>query len=205
MKSVPIAMFREGDLSEAICYTCHGWREERFEYRTIRLKKSKVDVKDVLVGVCTTCDSTVTVPHQSTPKIKEARESVPVRVDVRLPKEMRDVLWLLADEFGVAPEAFAGGVLRYYLALIAKDAKLARRVRKLTASLDAEGTPGGRLAFRLKGSLLARALESVHKVHESPDQSGLIRGIILAVRDDVFTRPIAARRGELQAIALAMG
>ena len=198
-------LLRQGDESTAICHKCRKVRPTRYEYRTIRLEKSKIDVSDVLVGVCQTCDTTVMLPHQSTPRIKEARQTLPSRIDARIPKELRDVIGMLASEFGGSPEPFAGGMLRYYLAMTAQDSALAKRIGKLANSVVTEGTPGGRIAFRLDQSLINDALAKVNAKTDLVDQSGLIRGIIAAAKEDTFDRPVAKRAEALRAIALAMG
>lgn len=170
----------------------------------MRLSKSKIEVPDVLVGVCQTCDTVVMLPQQSAPKLKEARQSAPSRIDARIPKELRDVVGMMASSFGGLPEPFAGGMLRYYLAILANDSALARRVGKLANSTAAEGTPGGRLAFRLDRSLIVNAMAKINHKSELVDQSGLIRGIIIVAKEDAFDKPVAKRAEALRAIALAM-
>lgn len=201
----PFTLIRQGDESSAICHKCRKLRATRYEYRTIFLKKSKIDVPDVLVGVCQTCDTTVMLPHQSTPRIKDARRTMPSRIDARISKELRDVIGVLASEFGGAPEPFAGGMFRYYLAMMAHDSALAKRIGKLANSAVTEGTPGGRIAFRLDRSLIDDALEKVNAKADVVDQSGLIRGIIVAAKEDTFDKPVLKRAEALRAIALAMG
>jgi hypothetical protein len=201
----PFVLIRQGDESSAICHKCRKLRPTRFEYRTVRLEKSKIDVPDVLVGVCQTCDTTVTLPHQSTPRLKEARQPAPARIDARIPKELRDVLNALATEFGGSPEPFAGGMFRYYLAMMAHDAVLAKRIGKLADSEFASGTPGGRIAFRLDRTLIDDAMAKANAKRDVVDQSGLIRGIIVAAKEDAYDRPVAKRVEALRAIALALG
>lgn len=196
-------LLHQGDRSEAICPDCRGWRATEYRYRTVRLTRSKVDVPDVLVGVCLTCGSVVTIPQQSAPKLKEARTPVPTRIDARIPKELRDLIGVIAGELGAAPEPFAGGVLRYYFAQLAADPKLARRVVRLANSSAAKGTPGGRIAFRLDAVLLASALRSVTSSKVALDQSALVRGVLVAAQEDFFAQGEAGRRSDLRAIALA--
>ena len=63
----------KGDQSEALCHICETWREITFTRRSFFLEQSNVDVKEVLVGVCNTCDTTISIPHQSSRKLKAAR------------------------------------------------------------------------------------------------------------------------------------
>ena len=199
-----LKIWHEGDRSEALCPKCGDWRETEFQYRTFRLEKSNKDVPDVLVAVCTECGEIAAVPHQSSPKLREARHREPSRVDARIPKELRDIVGVLANEFGGEPEPFAGGMVRYYLQEIVADKKLARRVAALAKSKEAEGTPGGRLAFRLEKGLLGEAMDAAKRVHVK-DKSALVRGIIVAAKQDAYDAPHAARREALKAIAVAAG
>ncbi len=66
-------ILREGQRRRAICPNCEGIVEIRYEYRTIHLEESDLDVENVLVGVCEACDDVVSIPAQSTPKLKQAR------------------------------------------------------------------------------------------------------------------------------------
>lgn len=195
-------LLHQGDRSEALCPACRVWRATEYRYQTVRLRPSRVDVPDVLVGVCLTCDTVVTIPQQSAPKLKEARTPTPTRIDARIPKEMRDLIGVMAGALGAAPESFAGGVLRYYFAELAVDRKLARRVARLANSPAAMGTPGGRIAFRLDAVLLNAALQSISTPKAPVDQSALVRGVLVAAQEDFFEEK-GGRRSDLRAIALA--
>jgi hypothetical protein len=197
-----LKIWHQGERSEALCSQCGDWRETEFRYRTFRLEKSKKDVSDVLVAVCTVCDTILAVPHQSTPKLREARRREPSRVDARIPKELRDLVGLLAAEFGGDPEPFGGNVVRYYLRELIDDKALARRVAKLSNSKEAEGTPGGRLAFRADKHLLGEAMAAAKQVHVR-DKSALVRGIIMAAKQDAYDAPDASRREAFKALAVA--
>lgn len=204
MKFAPIELLREGHTEVGICQKCRRSRELRYQYRTLLLSKSKLQVKDVLVGVCTACDTIVLIPHQSTPKLKEIRESAITRVDVRISKELRDVIGLLADAFGANPETFGSAMLRYYMKLMGEDPTLARRVSRFAKSEHVAGTPGGRIALRLSEALMQNAMYSPGPTRAIADRSSLIRGIILAAKEDTFDKPVAKRAEALRAIALAM-
>ncbi|MDE2754470.1 MAG: hypothetical protein OXI83_18015, partial [Gemmatimonadota bacterium] len=56
-----------------------------YEYRTVELEKSKATVSNVLVGVDTETGEVLTVPAQSTPKLKAAREAKKREVMSTLP------------------------------------------------------------------------------------------------------------------------
>ena len=59
------AQWHEGDISSGDCYACRKQVATRFERRSIRPNRSAVTYPNVLVSVCTECNSTVELPRQS--------------------------------------------------------------------------------------------------------------------------------------------
>jgi hypothetical protein len=65
------APWHEGDTSSGICHTCRKLVTTRFETRTIQLNRSRVTFPNILVSVCTECNSTVDLPKQSLAQFRE--------------------------------------------------------------------------------------------------------------------------------------
>lgn len=65
-----------GEHSEALCHICKDWRDITFARRPFLLEQPTVVVNDVLVGVCNTCDTTISIPHQSSRKLRAANGEV---------------------------------------------------------------------------------------------------------------------------------
>jgi RNase P subunit RPR2 len=65
------APFHEGDITSGICSSCRKPVQTRFETRSIRPTRSRVTFSNVLVGVCTECNSTIAVPRQSMAQLLE--------------------------------------------------------------------------------------------------------------------------------------
>jgi len=61
-----------GDYASNTCRRCGKMVRTRFEHRTVRLARSRLCVRDVLVDVCTECDHMVSIPPQSVPQLREA-------------------------------------------------------------------------------------------------------------------------------------
>ena len=75
-------ILREGDRGYALA--AEGGRVEIvYEYRTVELEKSKATVRNVLVGVDAETGEVLTVPAQSTPELRAAREAMARPVQVR--------------------------------------------------------------------------------------------------------------------------
>jgi len=67
-------ILREGDRGYALAPE-RGRVEIVYEYRMVELEKSNATVRNVLVGVDAETGEVLTVPAQSTPELKEAREA----------------------------------------------------------------------------------------------------------------------------------
>ncbi|MBB4639299.1 hypothetical protein [Longimicrobium terrae] len=196
--------WKEGDRSEAICERCEKRVVTRFEPRTLRLEQSAIDVPNVLVGVCTECGETASVPAQSTPKIKEARERRKAEtLEARIPLHLDDMLHALADYFHTAVEGFRADLLRFYMREVADDAAFAERVRSLASSELAGGRARSRISLRAPTALLEQARASAAQAGMSDAE--LIRGIIVAAKEDVLEAGSPARVARLGGAAQAEG
>jgi len=56
---------KQGDRGQAICPACRARVTTTYEYRTVRLERTGVDVENVLVGVCDLCGEIVSIPAES--------------------------------------------------------------------------------------------------------------------------------------------
>jgi len=203
-------LWRENDQSVGICERCQKRVNTRFERRTFRMERPRVDVPDVLVSVCEVCGEIVDVPHQSTPKIAESRRQALEKLEVRIPLELQDLLGLLAHKFATRAEAFSACLLRFYLGEVGRDAKMAELARRLAQDPLALGPNKGRISLSLEKALWDAAWERA-KQAGIKERSEVVRGIILAAaidagldRPQAGTRPSVRRRTAIEAIAAAV-
>jgi hypothetical protein len=180
-------------------------RETEYQYRTVFLAKMKVEVPHVLVGVCLQCDTTVSIPAQSTPRLKEARQRVMKEQNARISLELEDRLNVMAAEMDARPEPFKGALCRYALTRVVRDAKFARRAWKHALSAEAKGTPGARVKFRAEAILPAQAM-AIAQASGVKDLSKILRGAFLAV-DELLAEPreCEAMRYDLRLLAVGSG
>lgn len=194
-------ILKEGDRGRAICDSCQSSVTIRYEYGTIHLEETDVDVPDVLVGVCDSCSQVVTIPAQSTPRLKEAREKKQLVLQANLPRQLDDVLRLVADAVEAREEAFTPAVLRFYLSEVARSRRFAARVAKLTRSDLAHGGPSVRRSLRLSHELLEAAWAGA-RAAGIRTKTDMVKGAIVAVKQDVLENSSAtARRRVVQGIA----
>lgn len=175
-----------------------------YEYRTMHLEASDVDVSNVLVGVCETTGEILVIPAQSAPKLKEAREAVKDETfPVRLPAHLGDVLWLLADHFDVGTKKFLPALIRYYLGEAVRDRRLARRLARLSESGLALEGPKLRMTLRAAPELV-RKVDGLVADLDGVSRSDLVRGAILAAKEDVLDGKTTRRKEALRAVAIAV-
>jgi hypothetical protein len=173
-----------------------------FEYRDLTLDSGLV-VRDVLVGVAEDTGEILSIPAQSTPRIRLARQAVKHETfSVRIPLELNDVLWGVSYELGANPTKFNSALIRFYLREAADHHTMARRLKELSATALAGRAAKARLTLRSDAELLDR----VRRVEEREglSRSDLVRGAVLAAKEDVFDRPRKRRIAQLRAIAEAV-
>ena len=192
-----------GDRSRAICHECKAMRDIEYEYRSVPLEKTKVTVPNVLVGVCMTCQTTVSVPAQSLPRIKEARQRQMKEQNARIPLELEDRLNVMAYRIGARSDVFKGALCRYALQRVTHEPVFARLVRRCADSEGARGTPGARVKFRAEAELARQALAAAHDVGLD-DLSVVLRGAILAI-DALLATPKSSAATEHDLRLLAIG
>ncbi|MCG8469546.1 MAG: hypothetical protein MJB57_15295 [Gemmatimonadetes bacterium] len=196
-------ILQEGDRGYALAPE-RGRVEVVYEYRTIELEESNAKVKNVLVGVDAETGEILTVPAQSTPKLKAARDETKAKVlSVRMPRELDDVLHLVAEHFHRAPDQFSPAVIRYYLRLASSNDGLVRRLSRLSKTRLAKGKFQESLRLRVERELHDWVLATAAAT-EGVNQSDLIRGAIVAAKEDVLEDRASRRKRELEAIAQAV-
>ena len=174
-----------------------------FEYRDLALE-SGVRVNDVLVGVDPDSDEILVVPAQSTPRIKESREASKEAVlQARVPRELEDVLALLAEHFDATPKKFTPALIRFYLRTATTSPALARRLGRLSEARLAHGRRTARVRIRCRADLSAD-VDRLTATLGGATQSDLIRGAIIAAKEDVLDGRAARRSEKLEAVAAAV-
>jgi hypothetical protein len=167
---------------------CRG--QELLELIDVPLEKSGVTAENVLVGECAVCGAIASIPQQSAARLKEVRRPVARKTEVRIPRELQDVLYMIATEFGGVPKAFSGAVVRYYLRQARHDNKLAKRLARLGKSPEAEGAADARLSFGAPESWY-EDLKRDQPAIALPDRSTIVRGAIVAAK-----RMLSTNRGK---------
>lgn len=196
-------IIREGEREEGLCPVCEAWRPIRYEYRTVHLEESDLDVDDVLVGACEACGEIVSIPPQSTPRLREARRAKGHTVEARIPRHLDDVVFVIAGQMGSAAAELRGAVLRYYLNEVRSDEGTARRVARLAGSELARGPQEARVSLRVEEKLWREAWAAARQAGIRA-RADLIRGVLVAAKEDLVDGKASARRRDLERVAAAI-
>jgi len=197
-------ILREGERGTALATDGRGWVPITYDYRSVRLEETGVDVPNVLVGVDDETDEVLVIPNQSTPRLKAARQQVKEEtIQVKIPHELEDVLIVIADRFQAPAKKFTPALLRYYLHEASESPRLCNRLVRLSGQRLASGKTGARLSFRSSADL-GRRIKEAANLCAGASVSILTRGAILAAKEDLVDGKSKARTEQLRAVAKAL-
>jgi hypothetical protein len=97
-------IFKVGDTQKAMCEECKSIQNATFLLRDVPFSDGIGTVKNVLVGVCNTCDKVILTPQQSAPAIKRQLDKRRKSIETRVPAHMIDILNLASSELGATPD-----------------------------------------------------------------------------------------------------
>lgn len=146
-------LYKPGEKSRAVCETCGGLATTTFAYRDVPFDDGSGTVRDVLAGVCDGCGEVVSIPAQSTPAIRRAREVAEIPLEVQLPAPALEVLDAAA--YRIDPRAttrFRKVLIAYYINRLADRPEIGAALRKRSDAVRKEpriGSPRKRLSLKL--------------------------------------------------------
>ena len=194
-------ILKEGDRGQALVEG-RGRVDVIYQYRTLELD-SGVRVDDVLVGIDLETAEVLTIPAQSTPKIRQARGATKEQtLPVRMPGELDDIVWLVAAEMDVNPSKFGPAAVRYYLDESVRNDGLARRLGTLSKGPLATAKSRKKMTLRTDSELVVNVAAVSKQVGVT--KSDLVRGAVVALGEDVLEGRAPRRREKLQAVARAL-
>lgn len=194
-------ILKEGDRGQALAKG-RGRVDIIYRYRTLELD-SGVRVDDVLVGIDPETDEVLTIPAQSTPKIRQARGATKEQtLPVRIPGELDDIVWLVAAEMDANPSKFGPAAVRYYLDEAVRNDGLARRLGILSKGRLATAKSRKKMTLRTDSELVVNVAAVSKQVGVT--RSDLVRGAVVALGEDVLEGRAPRRREKLQAVARAL-
>ena len=194
-------LYSDGEKSKAICPTCATLRATTFRERTVPLSSGQGSVDNVLVGVCDSCDTVVSIPQQSVPRVKETIEKVREPLETRVPRHLLDALALSCDELGFSSRTSLV-LFRYYVHTLARNKRKWSAIARLASSPEAAGRSSARFSAKL--SAAQRDEFSRLKTSTNLNDSMLVKGVFLQIKHDILDkRDLRTRRAVQEVLAIA--
>ncbi|WP_298268692.1 hypothetical protein [Gemmatimonas sp.] len=195
--------FVEGDTTLDLCLSCEKEVMARFALRTLRLEQSGVSVDGVLVAVCPECQRITSIPAQSEPRLRDARErAAEDRLESRVTQAAEDAFRTIAHALCAEESALRSKLVTYYLRQLQREPALLDRVRRYAEGTLARGPRMLRFAARIQHADIdpvARLLQS-----RGVSRSDLAIGIIGLAASDVLVDGCNSRADDLRVIAGAL-
>ncbi len=193
-------ILKVGDTQKAVCNTCESFQNVTFGLRDTPFSDGSGIVKNVLVGVCDTCDSVAVLPHQSTPAVKKQLEKQRKSLESRVPAHMIDILNLVSDKLGGGTE-FVPNIMKYYIHALSNNEISSNNISRYLHSDLAKGVAQKRIS--LKGRHLEEELILLKKLIEVESTTDLLKIVVLKINDDVLVNERPKPIGELKNIMAA--
>lgn len=193
-------ILKVGDIKIAACNSCKSFQKVIFKLRDTPFSDDSGIVKNVLVGVCDTCDSVAVLPHQSTPAVKKQLEKQLKSLESRVPAHMIDILNLASDKLGAGTE-FVPNMMKYYIHALSNNEISSLNIARYLKSDLANGVSQKRIS--LKGRHLDEDLILLKKAIEIESTTDILKIIVLKINDDVLVNERQKPMRELKNIMFA--
>lgn len=196
--------FEVGDTTPDVCFHCEAEVTATFALRTVKLEQSSVDVDDVLVAVCPTCDRITSIPAQSEPRLREARErAADERMESRVTHAADDAFRAIASELSAHESVLRSRLVTYYLRKLQREPALVELVVQYSRGTLARGPRSARFAARVRDEDLS-PVQAALTQRFGATYSDLTIGIIGLAASDILVHRTNARAEELRVIAGAL-
>lgn len=172
-----------GDSKKAVCTQCGSFQKITFRLKDTPFSDGSGIVKNVLVGVCDSCDSVAILPHQSTPAVKKQLEKQRKSIEIRVPAHMIDILNLASDKLGGGTE-FAPNIMKYYIHALSNNEISSNNISIFLDSDLAKGVSQKRIS--LKGRHLEEELSLLKKLINVESTTDLLKIVVLKINDDLL-------------------
>lgn len=194
-------IYTEGEKSKGLCEVCKKLVPTTFKVSSVKLSSGKGSVDGILVAKCDYCDHTVSVPQQSSPRIKEVLNTKKHSIEVRLPIHLLDILNLASDQFEMgSPEQLKDSLVRYYIAKADSDKTISKKIKKFSESDFAKGS-GYRLSFKVNQAIYKRFNHLMEQTKLNKTQ--LLKGLILQINEDILQKPQKKIMSDLEKVMFA--
>lgn len=193
-------IYKVGDKQKAVCESCQSLTDATFMLRDVPFSDGSGTVKNVLAGVCDSCNEVVLIPHQSIPAIKKQLDTHKKAVETRVPAHMIDMLNLASMELGGSTD-FSNALIKYYLHNLSEQKTSVKGLIKYLESDLAKGVAQKRIS--LKGRLVSKEIDNIKFKTSIGSTTDVLKAVVLKINDDVFVHPKTQLINSLKGVAAA--
>ena len=193
-------ILKVGDTTKAACNHCESFQTVTFSLRDVPFSDQSGIVKDVLVGICDTCDSVAVLPHQSTPAVKKQLEVQRKSLESRVPAHMIDILNLASDKLGGGTE-FANNIVKFYIHALSSNEISPDHLAQYLDTELAKGPSQKRIS--LKGRHIQEELTLLKGLTKIKSTTDLLKSVVLKINDDLLVNEEARPTNQLKSVLAA--
>lgn len=193
---------KEGDKKQVICPSC-GLSNATYQLRDIDFSDQSGTVKNVLASVCDSCHQVVSIPKQSTAKVRAEYNKVKTPVDLRIPAHFLDILTLASLKIDpTLTESFNKPLVLYYLHALSSGRYPAQNLSQLLKTDAAKAKASKRLSLKLNTKTMSE-VETLMQVQGLKSNTEVFRSLILKINEDIVQTDKPKHLNELQNFAAA--
>ncbi len=193
---------KEGEKGKAICNLC-GVTTITYSLRNVDFSDKSGTVKDILTGVCDNCKEVISIPAQSTAKIKAEYNKVRKSIEVRVPAHFIDILDIACQKIDKnLDESFFRAIVMFYIHSLNSGDIIAKDIKKLLSSDFAKAKSSKRLSFKITEKTEKEFINLIYLLGLK-NKSDIIKGIILKINEDIVQPKHPKHLNKLKSIASA--
>lgn len=198
-------IFHEGDHGKAFCTDCGEVVPTTYRRRDMPFSDGRGLARNILVGVCDRCGTTVAIPAQATAAIVKARKAAAQAIEVNLPASYIDVLDHAVHSIdNQASTDFRRALLTYFVHKTAMDER-AVTILRLSHRKAVELFPEERGVARRRISMKVppRVTDDFRRLEASTalNTTELLKSVVFLIRQRVLEEPRPRLIGELKALS----
>ena len=194
-------IYKVGDRQKAICNNCACLENITYKLSDVPMSDGLGVVKNVLAGVCDTCNSVALLPHQSTPLVKKHIEKKRVPIEARVPAHMIDILNLASINLSGNTD-FVPNLLKFYIHSLSSNKMSKRSILKYFTTDLFIGKADKRLS--LKGETFSDEIALIkNELEELSTTTDLLKGITLKIKEDILEDKTPKVKKTLETIVAA--
>lgn len=193
---------KEGDSRQVICPEC-GLTHATYQLRDVNFNDDSGMVKNILAAVCNHCNTVVSIPKQSTAKVRAEYNKIKTPIDVRLPAHFLDILNIATQKIDASlGDNFNKALVLYYLHALSSNRFSQNDLGLLLTSDLAKAKASKRFSVKLNEKSI-NEIKSLMASQKLKNNTEVFKSLILRINEDIVQPKKPKHLAELQNFAAA--